>query len=163
MATRRIKNQKKQLVLLITFGLDEQQQQRQQPQQQKQQQQQTNTGNVNNKKNNNQTSNKQSLTHNKTVATVTLKPPSKLKNQLAKLGRRFARDKVTLAVVGVGDEAIRNKKGFEELLSTDMTTTTKEVSKTMKTAKTREHYLLVSDEEYILEVLYYSVKFSKYY
>ena len=164
LATRRIKQQKKQLVLLITFGLDEK------PQQQQQQPQQATTSNVNNTNNKNQTSNQQQqqqqssdvIPSKSTVATTSKPTTNKLKNQLAKLGGKFARDKVTLAVVGVGDEAIRNRKGFEDLLNTDMTKdTTKAVSKTMKTKKTADHHLLLSDDEYILEVLYYSVKFSK--
>ena len=163
LATRRIKQQKKQLVLLITFGLDEK------PQQQQQQPQQATTSNVNNTNNKNQTSNQQQqqqqssdvIPSKSTVATTSKPTTNKLKNQLAKLGGKFARDKVTLAVVGVGDEAIRNRKGFEDLLNTDMTKDTTKAVKTMKTKKTADHHLLLSDDEYILEVLYYSVKFSK--
>ena len=61
-----------------------------------------------------------------------------------KISRRFKKENITLAVVGVGDEAIQNRKFFETLLTPQ-----------------REEYLLLSKNGYILELLQMSVKYSK--
>jgi len=122
---------KKQVILLITFGVD-------------------------------QTNNSQTLVERN-------------QKMLQKLGKKFQKDKVTIAVVGVGREAIKNKAAFQLLLnpnasisqpavfdsavavgsSTDGTTSTSPIN------EEDDDYLLFSEESFMVEILEFNVRFGK--
>ena len=126
---------KKQVILLITFGVD-------------------------------QTNNSQALVERNQKA-------------LQKLGKKFLKDKVTIAVVGVGAEAIKNKAAFQLLLNpnsnlpqspaassvTDTNTGSTADGTTSATPmdEDQDDYLLFSDETYMVEILEFNVKFGKFF
>lgn len=98
LSKRREKNARKQLILLITFGIDQ----------------------------------------------IKDESPTNKRNTYisGKLAKKFGSDNVTLAVVGVGNEAIRNQQFFKKTLEPQT-----------------DEYLLLSNDDLILEVLQVSVKF----
>ena len=75
-----------------------------------------------------------------------------------------------MAIVGVGNEAIQNKKELQGLLNVGQKDKTERKvtdddssSSKLSNRKKSKNNLLLSDEEYILEVLSYTIKFRKFY
>ena len=102
---KKILKDKKQLLLLITFGSDE------------------------------------SVTDRSTKHTRT--------NVFSRIGKKFSRDDVTVAIVGIGKEAINQKSQLMGIVPADK-------------SKDGEKYVMFSEEEFIKEILEFSVKFSKF-
>ncbi|XP_066930449.1 uncharacterized protein [Clytia hemisphaerica] len=70
-------------------------------------------------------------------------------NVFSRIGKKFSRDDVTVAVVGIGKEAIKQKSHLSDILHPEK-----------KNSNEEDKYLMFSEEDYITEILMFSVNFT---